>query len=137
MINDMNLKLKHQFLKEFEKFKTNFSKAAKAIKRSRRTVYNWLQEDEEFNLLYKDIIEEQLDNAEEQLNNLANAGDLNAIKFLLSTKGRARGYDTRIQLENYITLKDTTKPKNVDIDNLDKNEILKLREFVKKSKKNA
>lgn len=137
MIEDDNLKLKNKFIFEIIKNRNNFSKSCKAIGRSRQTVYKWLESDEGFNAAYKEATEEQLDEAEEQLNLLASMGDLNAIKFLLSTKGRERGYDTRIQLENYITLKDTTKPKDIDLEALDKQEILQLRDFVKKTKRNA
>ena len=137
MISDTNLPIKLEFIKAIVKNKGNFSKSCRSVKRSRNAIYEWLEKDEDFNLLYKEALEENLDNAEEKLNILASAGDLNAIKFLLSTKGRERGYDTRIQLENYITLKDTKKPKNIDIENLDKKEILNLRDMIKKSKKNA
>lgn len=137
MKEDDNLKIKNKFINEIRKNKNNFAKSCAAVNRDRKTMLKWLDEDDDFNTIYKETTEIVLDDAEEQLNILAGLGDIKAIKFLLCTKGRARGYDTRILLESFLTLKDTTKPKDIDLELLDKNDVLRLRDIIQKSKKDA
>jgi len=135
MIEDENLQLKNKFIKAYRNNNANFSKAADAINRSRAAVYIWIDKDPSFKELIAEADEALLDDAEEKLQILIKQENLNAIKFFLETKGKGRGYDTRAQNQVNLTLKDLTKPKEVDIEELGKDDILNLRDIIRKSKK--
>lgn len=64
----------------------------------RRTVYDWMNQDTEFQQAVKDIDHKQLDFVERKLIENINKNDTRAIVFYLSTKGRKRGYSTRVEL---------------------------------------
>ena len=64
----------------------------------RRTVYDWLEEDPEFQRSAKEVDHKQLDFVESKLLENIKTNDTRAITFYLSTKGRHRGYTTRVEL---------------------------------------
>jgi hypothetical protein len=58
----------------------------------RRTFYNWLQTDREFQDAYVDILESATDFVESKLMEKIEQGSEKAIFFFLRTRGRSRGY---------------------------------------------
>jgi hypothetical protein len=59
---------------------------------SRRTFYNWCDDDVSFKEEYDHLSEGLIDNAESQLHKLIQNGHVTAIIFFLKTKGKSRGY---------------------------------------------
>ena len=90
---------KGKFLEVFASKMGNVSKACEAAKISRQTYYDWMK-DKEFSGLIDEVREGLLDFAEHQL--LANIkdGKTAEILFYLKTKGKARGYIERSELQN-------------------------------------
>ena len=66
---------------------------------SRRTYYNWLENDEEFKQAVEDIGEEAIDFAENALKKKIREGDTTATIFYLKTKGKKRGYIERTEVD--------------------------------------
>jgi len=60
----------------------------------------WRSEDSHFKSTELSLYEDVLDLAEEKLFNAVEEGDLKAVTFLLRTKGKARGYAEKIELEH-------------------------------------
>lgn len=107
MTDKERIRLKERFIKVYQKNAGNISATCKACKIDRRTVYNWRCEDEKFQAQLAEIDEKNIDIAETALMNLVIKGYFPAIKFLLSTKGKERGYATKIEIE---TLNDYEPP---------------------------
>lgn len=76
----------------------NFSKAARLLQRSRRTVETFVTRDIMLSDLAEDIGETFLDAVEDSYRLIALKGDGNAAKFFLSTKGKARGFTIRSEM---------------------------------------
>lgn len=72
------LKAKARFLREFAEC-GNVLRSAKAVKVGRRTVYDWLQVDEEFKALYGQAHEDALDELEEEARRRAVDGVLEPV----------------------------------------------------------
>lgn len=101
---------KECFLYYFEKSGGNVTEAIKAAKKttikkykgfaisSRTTYYNWCKADPDFAAKCDEVDESNLDEAESALMELVKGRDYQAIKFLLSTKGKKRGYVTRTEI---------------------------------------
>jgi len=89
---------KRNFLKAFENKEFNISEACKAIKVSRQTYYDWL-EDDNFSNAVKDLKESDMDFTESQLRKLIKEGNVVATIFKLKTKGKDRGYDEKHQVD--------------------------------------
>lgn len=71
------------------------STACEKAKVSRRTFYNWRQENPAFAAAAEDILEAQKDFVEGKLLSLIAMGDTSATTFYLRTKAKDRGYTTR------------------------------------------
>lgn len=75
---------------------------------SRNTILKWRKEDPAFNAACDaaavEAIESTLDVAEESLLRKVKAGDVKALKFYLSCKGKSRGYDLRQEIDVNATL---------------------------------
>jgi hypothetical protein len=67
--------------------------SARMAKISRATVYNWLNESEEFAKAYEETKNEALDFAEGCLIKAMEEGNITAIIFYLKCQGRARGWN--------------------------------------------
>lgn len=81
-----------KFLEVFEKVAGNVSAACEQANiKSRTTYYRWLQ-NEEFRQAIEDVDESFIDLAESQLRAAVSRGDMNAVFFILKTKGKSRGY---------------------------------------------
>jgi hypothetical protein len=79
------------------------TEANEAIGANRSTVWRWIKTDPAFAEAVREIEEEALDEAEGQLMQLVRGGELGAIKFLLKTKGRSRGYGDRLEIAQTTT----------------------------------
>lgn len=92
------------FLEKYS-FSLNISKAIEGIC-SRKTIYNWIENDNEFSERFFEIKESVIDNAESQLQNLINKGNFWAIKYYLSSHGKNRGWsdDISIRAEQPLTI---------------------------------
>ncbi|CAB5208372.1 hypothetical protein UFOVP182_30 [uncultured Caudovirales phage] len=81
-----------RFLKHLEESLSIVSAAIEASNTSRSTYNNWMETNEDFRLNVELIKEKQIDFVESKLLQKIELGDTAAITFYLKTKGRARGY---------------------------------------------
>lgn len=70
----------------------NMSATAIALNISRKTLYNWRNNNPELDEMMRDVEESLLDFTESKLIESINEGNLTAIIFHLKTKGKNRGY---------------------------------------------
>nr|DAG17916.1 MAG TPA: putative terminase small subunit [Caudoviricetes sp.] len=90
-------KQQKEFLTVFNQVGGNISMACrKANIKSRTTYYRWLENDE-FRDAVENVNESFIDLAESQLRAAVSRGDMNAVFFLLKTKGKNRGYVERTE----------------------------------------
>ena len=76
----------------------NQTAAAKVLEKSRTWLTDKLREDGQLREMYDDARELVLDDAESTLHKLVFDGNFNAIEFVLSTRGRSRGYGTDVEV---------------------------------------
>ena len=84
--------LKQALLTALAKNCANIQQSCIKIGVSRRTFYNWCDDDSEFKEKYDHISESLIDNAESQLHALISKQNVTAIIFFLKTKAKNRGY---------------------------------------------
>jgi len=89
---------KQRFLTILDEHLGIISYAAQQAGIPRRTIYEWMDQDLEFQRKVKEIDHKQLDFVERKLLENVKNNDTRAITFYLSTKGRGRGYSTRVEL---------------------------------------
>lgn len=90
-------KQQKEFLKAFNQVGGNISMACRQANiKSRTTYYRWLENDE-FRDAVENVNESFIDLAESQLRAAVSRGDMNAVFFLLKTKGKNRGYVERTE----------------------------------------
>lgn len=80
------------FLRAYAATLGNLSEAAKMAGVPRRTVYNWMNNDEQFENARSLSVETALDFAESMLFEKIRKGNVRAIIFFLKTRGKSRGY---------------------------------------------
>lgn len=80
------------------RYDANYSQVGRVLGRSRREVERCISADMVVYDLAKDVEESFLDEVESTYRTMAKSGDANAIKFFLSTKGKARGYTVRNEM---------------------------------------
>lgn len=86
-----------KFLEVYDKVGGNVSLACQQANiKSRTTYYRWMKE-EAFKDEIENINESYIDMAETQLRAAVSRGDMNAVFFLLKTKGKSRGYVEKIE----------------------------------------
>ena len=98
---------KERLLFALEESKGIVSTACQMIGISRKTAYEWKNSDEEFAAKWEDITEVTLDNLESDALKIASgemegtrvSDQLNAIQFLLKTKGKHRGFSDKIETQ--------------------------------------
>jgi hypothetical protein len=78
----------------------NISETAKALKVGRRTIYLWKETDPEFREAIEDQTESLIDFAESKLLTSINNGSDTAIIFFLKTRGKARGYIEKSEVDH-------------------------------------
>lgn len=89
---------KQRFLVMLDEHLGIISYAAQQVGIPRRTIYEWMEQDLDFQRKVKEIDHKQLDFVERKLLENVKNNDTRAITFYLSTKGRGRGYSTRVEL---------------------------------------
>jgi len=104
---------KDKFLTILAKNAGNVSAACKAFNITRRTYYNWV-EDEGFKGIVDEIQESLIDNAESKLQKLINEDSPVAILFYLKTRAKSRGYIERSETD--ITSKGEKISININLD---------------------
>lgn len=72
--------------------------AALLLGRQRGQFARWLKAHPEFSVLQDDLVETDLDTVERSVFDAAKSGDGANARFLLTTKGKNRGYSTRTEL---------------------------------------
>lgn len=90
--------LKARFLIALEEKLGIVTYAAAEVGIHRRTVYDWQESDPDFARAVREIDNRQLDFVEAALLKNIKDGCTRAQTFYLSTKGRARGYTTRVEI---------------------------------------
>ncbi len=88
------------FVKAFEKQSTNVSRTCKIVGIERSTHYNWMSSNATYKEKIKNIEESMIDFAEGMLYKNMKAGKESSILFFLKTRGRARGYVERQEIEH-------------------------------------
>jgi len=107
------MKDKDKFLTLLAKNAGNVSSTCRAFNMTRRTYYNWL-EDESFKAIVDEIQESLIDNAESKLQKLINEDSPVAILFYLKTRAKSRGYIERQETD--ITSKGEKISININLD---------------------
>jgi hypothetical protein len=88
-----------RFLKALEESLSIVSGALEISNVSRSTYNNWMETNEDFKLNVELIKEKQIDFVESKLLQKIEMGDTAAITFYLKTKGKARGYVEKGELD--------------------------------------
>lgn len=94
------------FLIALRSFRGNVTKACHAIQLARQTYYNWIEEDEDFQVQAKlialECTEELMDEAEDVMRFALKdpRESTGAAKWLLSKLGKARGYGNKVTIEH-------------------------------------
>ncbi len=98
-----------------EQYRKSFNRAeaCRATHVNRSTVWRWMKEDKAFAEAVWEIEEGVLDLAESRLVGLVREGNLQAIKFLLRSKARERGYGDRLEIAQ------TVKRETIDVKRLE------------------
>ena len=98
-----------------EHFRKSFNRAeaCRATGVNRSTVWRWAKEDKAFAETVWEIEESVLDVAEAKLAEMVRAGNLQAVKFLLRSKARERGYGDRLEIAQ------TVKRETIDVKRLE------------------
>ena len=109
------MKDKEVFIKSYKEHKT-ISAACEAANISRRTFYDWKEQDEDFTQRIVEIDESRIDYVEGKLFENIDANKTNEILFYLKTKGKNRGYVER--QEHQI---DGGFPTKIEIEIIDEN----------------
>jgi hypothetical protein len=110
------MKDKEAFIKSYKEHKT-ISAACEAANISRRTYYDWKEQDEEFAQSIIEVDEARIDYVENKLFENIDGNKTNEILFYLKTKGKNRGYVER--QEHQI---DGGFPTKIEIEIIDPNE---------------
>lgn len=92
------MKDKDTFIKAFKLNNCNISKSCEAANITRRTFYNWKEDDEDFRNEVIACEEALLDLAESKLMENINKGATPELIFYLKTKGKKRGYVERQEI---------------------------------------
>lgn len=92
-------KQKERMLEALEASLGIVTTACKKVGIVRQTHYNWMQKDSAYAEAVASIQDSVLDFAESHLHKLINEGNPAATIFLLKTKGKARGYVERQEVE--------------------------------------
>ena len=96
--NKTNTK-KEAMLEALERSLGIVTTACNAVGVGRTTHYQWMKDDPEYKQAVKDIDNRTLDFAESHLHKLIKEGNPAATIFFLKTKGKARGYVERQEIE--------------------------------------
>ena len=109
------MKDKEVFIKSYKEHKT-ISAACEAANISRRTYYDWKEQDDDFAQRIIEVDEARIDYVESKLFENIDGNKTNEILFYLKTKGKNRGYVER--QEHQI---DGGFPTKIEIEIIDEN----------------
>jgi len=90
---------KRAFISGLQEKAGNISKACEAAGIGRTAFYEWLAKDKAFAARFNEVNEAIIDWGEDALKAQMQKGDTTAIIFFLKTKGKARGYVERQEIE--------------------------------------
>lgn len=90
---------KKKFIEALREGRGIITYACQKIGISRKTYYDWYQNDSEFKMLADEVNDTTIDVVESKLLSAINEGNLTAIIFYLKTKGKKRGYVERTEHE--------------------------------------
>ena len=85
-------KKKKTFLELYAKNNCNIALTCQKINIDRKTYYNWIKSDKQFDEECDNLREGLIDYAESMLMNKIMEGNITAIIFFLKTRGKTRGY---------------------------------------------
>jgi hypothetical protein len=88
------------FLQGFSEYACNISATCKAVSISRETYYDWRRKYPEFAKACDDAEESMIDFAESKLMKQIDVGNMTAIIFFLTNKGKRRGWKNQYQLKH-------------------------------------
>ena len=91
---------KNAMLQALEKSLGVVTSACKSVGISRETHYRWMKEDAEYNASVRELENVAIDFAESQLHKQISKGNPPATIFYLKTKGKARGYVERQEIQH-------------------------------------
>lgn len=91
---------KKRLLKSLQQNNGIISHACDAAKISRKTYYEWMQQDEDFATAVDEIQEGVIDVVENELMKQIKEGNTTASIFFLKTRGKHRGYIERSEVEH-------------------------------------
>lgn len=86
------------FVKAYIDMYCNVKESCRVAGITRSTFYDWMNRSKAFSEAIRDAEEAALDRAEQRLNEAVDEGNIRAITFLLSTKGRSRGYVNKVEV---------------------------------------
>ncbi len=92
-------KAKAAFVEAFKKAGGIMKDACEKTGIPRRTIFDWRQQDPEFDAACSEAQEIMLDEAENRLIAAVRRGNFKAVRFYLEHKGRARGYDAHQDID--------------------------------------
>lgn len=92
-------KKKEQMIEALRKNAGNVKLSTEAVGISRRTHYEWLDNDPDYKQAVEDVAEGCIDDAENALKTAIDNGDVTATIFYLKTRGKKRGYTEKIEFE--------------------------------------
>lgn len=73
------------------------SNVARHLNRSRRVIDTYIQRNSDLSELMDDLYESFIDDTEDKTKALARAGDPATLRYVLGTRGKNRGYVTRVE----------------------------------------
>ena len=89
-----------EIIKALKKFKGNLAMAAEYLGCERQTIYNRMQNNPNIQKAREEAEERRLDLYEAAIDKAALVnGDVSAIKYVLSTRGKNRGYGEKAELQ--------------------------------------
>jgi hypothetical protein len=96
------------FLAAYDKSLGNVSGSCLQVGIHRQTFYDWMNKDPAFKNKVEETNEKQIDFVESQLLKNIQSADTTSIIFFLKTKGKARGYKEKFEMD--VDLKSDGKP---------------------------
>ena len=91
-------------LEAYAKKGCNVSATCKAVGISRMHFYRMKKKNKKFAEGLDEVYEAMIDNVESQLLSKINGGDITAMIFFLKTKGKARGYVEKMELDQKVDI---------------------------------
>lgn len=94
---------KRKFLELMVKHDGHITNSIKELGLKLGTYYDWIEKDDEFRASVHEFNEKLLDDAEECVKKNIRINSLDAAKFVLSRKGKGRGWSEKIEVDGNIS----------------------------------